>query len=92
VKGFRQRLTRPADAAGLQYRYPQRLAENVSELARAIGQGTSGPTEAQLARLAELRTDLNQVSTDFGAMQRKVADEVNGALAGRPHIVVGEIK
>jgi photosystem II stability/assembly factor-like uncharacterized protein len=91
IRTYRDRLTRPGQP-GLQYRYPTRLREDLTQLMGAIGQGTHSPTGPQMARLAELRDELGRAVRDYNGMAREVAASVNAAVKDRPRLVVTEVK
>jgi hypothetical protein len=87
VTDLRARLTRPIQ--GLGYRQYPRLREELTSLMGAVARPLARPTDAQMLRLGELKTETAQVVGEANAIVTDVIPELNRRLGETPHIVPG---
>ncbi|MBI3982583.1 MAG: hypothetical protein HY337_06705 [Gemmatimonadetes bacterium] len=87
VTDLRAKLTRPIQ--GLGYRQYPRLREELTSLMGAGARPLARPTDAQMLRLGELKTETAQVVSEANAIVTDVIPELNRRLGEAPHIVPG---
>jgi ABC-type transporter Mla subunit MlaD len=89
VTDLRAKLTRPLP--GLGYRQYPRLREELTSLLGSITRPLAAPTEPQKRRLAELRSETQQVLTEANTIVTGLIPDLNRRLGNTPHVVGGEV-
>ncbi|HVE79667.1 MAG TPA: hypothetical protein VNA89_12420 [Gemmatimonadaceae bacterium] len=90
LKAFRdEQLARPL--AGLGYRQYPRLAEEIQTLYGAVSRALNAPTDPQVRRVAELKTETDKAATTLEGIVGTSVARVNELMRATPRILAGGI-
>jgi hypothetical protein len=78
-------LARPL--AGLGYRQYPRLREEVQTVSGMVSRPMMPPTQGELLRMGELKTDADQAQARLDAIIQNRVMKINQALTGTPHVI-----
>ena len=78
-------LARPL--AGLGYRQYPRLREEVQTVSGMVSRPMMPPTQGELLRMGELKTEADQAQARLDAIIQNRVMKINQALTGTPHVI-----